>query len=121
MSQIRVSHKAAGSCSRKIRKRNRVSAGVGLVDKSKRDGVHGSRKGIFTRGPNVPRILMQGDSRQKARCSFGSGCGDGISVEPPKRPAFRLPIAGVVAFRSRPVSAGCERREETRWRAERLM
>src|SRR5260221_12763937 len=121
MRQIRVSHKAAGCRSRKIRKRNGVSAGVGLIDKSKRDGVRGSRKGIFTCGPNVPRIFMQGDSRQKARRSFGGGRGDGISVEPPKRPASVLPLARVVAFQIRHVSAGCERPEDKRGRPKSLM
>ena len=121
MRQISASHETAGSRSRKIRKGNRVSAGVGLIDESERNCVHGSCKRIFTIGAHVPRIFMQGSSRQKARRSFGSARGDGIPVESSERPASVLPLARVVAFRIRHVPAGGERREDKRGRPKRLM
>src|SRR5260370_25408836 len=120
MRQVGSSYKTAGGRSCKIRKGNRVSPGVGLVDESKRNCVHGAHKRVFAIGPHVPRIFMQGNTRQKARCSLGSDRGDGISIEPPERPGSVLPFARVVACWIGHPHTGSKRRQEKRRRTESL-
>jgi hypothetical protein len=94
MGQISPPHKTAGSRPCKIREGKRVSPGVGLIDESKGNCVHGSHKWIFAIGPHVSRIFTQGNTCQKVRCSLGSGRGDGISIEPPERLG---PIPGLLS------------------------
>jgi hypothetical protein len=70
MRQISPSDKTARGRSSKIGEGNRVSPGVGLINERKRKRVRGSQQRIFTSGPHVPRIFMQGNARQKARGSL---------------------------------------------------
>jgi len=119
--QISISDKTAGSRSSKIGEGNGVSPGVGLIDESKRNCVHGPHKRIFTIGPQVPRIFMQGNTCQKARRSPGGGHGDGISIEPTERPSPILPVTRIVISWIRHAHTGCERRKDNRRRAKCLV
>ena len=64
---------------------------------------------------------MQGDTRQKARCSLGSDRGEGISIEPPERPGPVLPFPRVVVCWIGHAHTGFERREDQRGRPKCLM
>ncbi len=121
MRQISIAHKAAGGRSGEIREGNRVSPGVGLIDESKGKRVRGSEQRIFTSGAHVSRIFMQGDTRQKARCSLGSDRGDGISIEPTEGPSSVLPFARVMVCWIGDAQTGFERREDKRRRPKCLM
>ena len=119
--QINPSHKTASGRSCKIGEGNRVSPGVGLINKSKRKRVRSSHQRIFTGGPHVPRIFMQGNACQKARCSLGSGHGDRISIESPEGYGTVLPFARVMFCWIRHAHASFERREDKRRRPKGLM
>src|SRR5258708_7403954 len=121
MRQISIAHEAPGSRACKIGEGNRISPGVGLIDESKHKRVSGSQKRIFASGPHVPRIFMQGNSRQKARCSLRSDRGEGISVEPPEGPGPVLPFARIMFCGIGHAYTGSERRKDNRRRPKCLM
>jgi len=119
--QISSTRKTAGSRSCKIREGNRISTGVGLINEGKRKCVNGSRKRVCAGRPHVPRIFVQGNARQEACSPLRGDRGDGVSIEPPKRPGTVPPFLKVVAFGIRHAETGRKRREDERRRPKRLM